>query len=209
MKLCMNLCTLAHVDLKAQLRACAAVGFTAVGLRLNKLEEYFAQGKNIGETRHLLESLKLFPLELNYFPDWIYANGVTQKEVIDRFRRFSHLSARLGCPLLILPTQCDGEHDDALAGENLLEMCRLPAETGTRVAFEFVPWSPIDTMKKAWDLLTAVDHPNGGLVLDSFHYFKGGSRFTDLKEVPIERILIVQMADALNDPRLQAEGLSS
>lgn len=33
------------------------------------------------------------------------------------------------------------------------------------------------------------NHPHGGLVLDSFHYVKGGSRLADLQEIPIEEVL--------------------
>lgn len=72
MKLCMNLSTLAHVDLETQLRICAQVGFGAVGLRLNKLEEHFALGKGVQNIKQLCQALTLFPLELNSFPDWIY-----------------------------------------------------------------------------------------------------------------------------------------
>ncbi|HQI76817.1 MAG TPA: sugar phosphate isomerase/epimerase [Candidatus Latescibacteria bacterium] len=198
MKLCLNLSTLAHADLETQVSVCAQVGFQAVGLRLNKLEEYFAQGKNVENVRAILNAYHLLPLELNYFSDWIYKRDKAQKEVLDRFKSFSGLGKELGCPILILPTQCDGDHDDYLARENFHEICRVASEAGTQAALEFVPWSSINTIRKAWDLVRAVDHPASGLVLDSFHYFKGGSCLADLKDVPIERILLVHLADALN-----------
>ncbi len=198
MKLCMNLSTLAHVDLETQLLICAQGGFGAVGLRLNKLEEYFSHGKTAQDVRQLCEALALLPLELNAFPDWIYRQGEAQKAAMDRLGRFSRLAAALGCPLLILPTQCDGAHDEALARENFAEACRVASQVNTRVALEFVPWSPIDTAKKAWDVVRYVNHPYGGLVLDSFHYVKGGSRLADLQEIPIEKVFLVHLADALD-----------
>jgi 4-hydroxyphenylpyruvate dioxygenase len=198
MKLCMNLSTLAHVDLETQLRICADVGFGAVGLRVNKLEEYFALGKSAEDVKRRCESLDLLPLELNYFPNWIYVRGAEQQATMDRFVQFSHLASVLGCPILILPTQCDGQHDEALARENFAELCRLASRVDVRVALEFVPWSPIDTAKKAWGVVRSVNHPCGGLVLDSFHYVKGGSRPADLQEIPIEKVFLVHLADALD-----------
>lgn len=198
MKLCMNLSTLAHVDLETQLQVCADVGFDAIGLRVKKLEEYFAFGKTAEDVRRRCESLGLLPLELNFFANWIYAQGAAQQAAMDRFVPFSHLASALGCPLLILPTQCDGQHDDGLARENFAEICRLASRVDVRVVLEFVPWSPVDTAKKAWDLVRYVNHPRGGLVLDSFHYVKGGSRLADLQEIPIEKVFLVHLADALD-----------
>lgn len=197
-KICLNLSTLGHLNYESQLKISSQVGFKAVGLRMNSLKEYLSSGHTLKEAKKLLEKNNLTPVEMNFFSDWLYAKDEAQKEVLEQFRVFSRISGTLGSPILIVTTQCKGDHDDHLARENFKEICRLAAEAKTMVALEFVPWSPVNTIQKAWKLVKSVDATNGGIALDSFHYFKGGSRKKDLSEVPIEKIFIVHLDDVIN-----------
>jgi 4-hydroxyphenylpyruvate dioxygenase len=132
---------------------------------------------------------------MNFFPDWIYTRSDAQEAMLERFKAFSQLSTSLGAECLNVSTQCDGIPDENLAKENFRELCRIAAADGATVGLEFVPWSPIDTVKKAWSIIGGVDHPCGGLVFDIFHYFKGGSQRGELKDVPLEKIFAVHLTD--------------
>ena len=60
---------------------------------------------------------------------------------------------------------------------------------------EFVPWSEVGNVKKAWEIIEQVNQPHGGLVLDCFHYFEGGSTLADLEKVPIEKVVMFHITD--------------
>ena len=197
-QLCFCLGTLGHLDYESQLKISKQAGWEAVGITIEGLEEYLAKGKTVEEAKALLEKNKLHPVEILAFREWVYTKGKAQMEMLDRFRHLSKISAKLGCSVLLATTRCQGSHDDALAIENFKEICRIAAEDGNRVGFEFLPHTPIDTVKKAWDIVNETRTPNGGIVLDSFHYLKGGSRLEDLKEVPIEKIFDVHIDDLKN-----------
>lgn len=198
LRICLNLSTVGHLDYESQLKTSAQGGFKAVGLRINRLEEYLASGHTIEEAKGLLERNELIPVEMNFFSDWIYARGKGQREILDRFRNFSEISGALGCHVIIATTQCEGDPDEVLAQENFKEICHLASESDVLVALEFLPWSPLNTIRKAWEIVNKVDHPKGGIALDTFHYFKGGSSQKDLWEVPIDKVFIVHLADVVD-----------
>ena len=84
---------------------------------------------------------------------------------------------------------------DALV-ESFSAICDKAAQNGWRVHLEFMPTSSIDSLATAWDIVKGADKPNGGLVFDLWHYFRGEPNDELLKTVPGERIYRVQVADA-------------
>jgi sugar phosphate isomerase/epimerase len=68
-----------------------------------------------------------------------------------------------------------------------------------QVALEFVPFSNIYGLEQALDLAELA--PNAGLVLDSWHVFRGGIALSDIAKLPANRVLCVQ----INDAKGQAE----
>jgi sugar phosphate isomerase/epimerase len=194
-QLCLSLNTLRNLDYESQLKVTAQAGWRAVGIPMDRLEEYLATGRSIEEAKALLESNDLCPVEILGFRYWIYTRGKDQIEMANLFRKFSRISRKLGGAILLASTRYIGSFDSSLARENFKEICRIAAEDGNRVGLEFLPFSPINTIKNAWSIVETTDPPNGGIVLDFFHFLKGGSHLTDLEEVPIEKIFDVHVDD--------------
>ena len=67
---------------------------------------------------------------------------------------------------------------------------------GARVHLEFIPFTIVRTLRIAWDLVRAADRPNGGLVFDTWHFFRGEPDFEVLAGIPGDRIFQVQLDDA-------------
>ena len=55
----------------------------------------------------------------------------------------------------------------------------------------------------------SADRPNGGLIVDVWHWARAGTTAADLDPVPADRIVSVQLCDVLEDPMepLRAESL--
>ena len=51
-------------------------------------------------------------------------------------------------------------------------LCDRAAEHGLLVHLEFLPWSRIPDLATAWQVVDAADRPNGGIMLDAWHYFR-------------------------------------
>jgi 4-hydroxyphenylpyruvate dioxygenase len=71
------------------------------------------------------------------------------------------------------------------------------AKRGFRVAFEALAWGRhINDYRDAWEVVRRADHPNVGLVLDSFHTFARKTEIKSMRSIPGDRIFLVQLADA-------------
>jgi sugar phosphate isomerase/epimerase len=75
-------------------------------------------------------------------------------------------------------------------------LCDRAAGFGARVHLEFIPFTIVRTLRTAWDLVRAADRPNGGLVFDTWHFFRGEPEFEVLAGIPGDRIFCVQLDDA-------------
>jgi sugar phosphate isomerase/epimerase len=196
-KTCLNLSLLAHLDFETQLSDAARAGFKTVGLRMNTLQDYLAAGNTLDQAKQLIIKYGLDPLEMNFFSMWIYANQVKQPEVFAEFREFASVAHQIGSQILVCtPGYLDeATKDMGSAVENYQELCKIAAEYNLIVGLEFVPWCPVGNVKKAWDIIERANQPNGGLVLDCFHYFEGDSSLADLEKVPIEKVIMFHIMD--------------
>ncbi len=80
-------------------------------------------------------------------------------------------------------------------------LCDRAAGFGARVHLEFIPFTIVRTLRIAWDLVRAADRPNGGMVFDTWHFFRGEPEFEVLAGIPGDRIFCVQLDDAPAVPR--------
>jgi len=84
--------------------------------------------------------------------------------------------------------------------EAFAALCDRAAESGMRVHLEFTPWSGIADLATAWDVVRLADRRNGGLVFDTWHYFRGRRDDALLASIPGEKIFVVQVNDAAAEP---------
>jgi sugar phosphate isomerase/epimerase len=79
--------------------------------------------------------------------------------------------------------------------------CERAADLGAQVQFEFMPISAVADLSAAWAIVRTADRPNGGVMFDTWHFFRSGGDFAALEEVPGERIFAVQVSDAAAEVR--------
>ena len=76
------------------------------------------------------------------------------------------------------------------------DLCRRAAEHGLLVQLEFLSWSRIPDLEAAWQIVRDADQPNGGVTIDSWHYFRSGSDEGSLEAIPGSSVAGVQLSDA-------------
>jgi sugar phosphate isomerase/epimerase len=79
-------------------------------------------------------------------------------------------------------------------------LCRRAADHGLLVHLEFLPWSKIPDLSTAWEIVLGAGEVNGGIALDTWHYFRGSPDHDLLRSLPADRILAVQLSDAPQEP---------
>jgi len=118
-----------------------------------------------------------------------------------RFARFSVDEALQMCEVLgivsmtAIASSTSAVGTDEL-GERFGALCDRAADIGALVHLEFIPMTPITDVATAWKIVGDADRPNGGILFDTWHFFRGSADFDALEAVPGERILAVQVDDA-------------
>jgi len=80
-------------------------------------------------------------------------------------------------------------------------VCDRAADFGAQVHLEFMPFTVVRNLQIAWDIVRGADRPNGGLVFDTWHFFRGDPDFDVLAGIPGDRIFCVQLDDAAAVPQ--------
>jgi 4-hydroxyphenylpyruvate dioxygenase len=81
--------------------------------------------------------------------------------------------------------------------DQLGALARAAEAAGVIAGYEALAWGKhVKTYRHAWKLVNAVNHPNLGLVLDSFHTLSLNDTVDGIADIPGERIAFVQIADA-------------
>jgi sugar phosphate isomerase/epimerase len=86
------------------------------------------------------------------------------------------------------------------AAESFAHACDLAAEHGVLVHLEFLPWAGIPDLITGYEIVRRAGCGNGGLLIDSWHFFRSGSTFEELRKVPGHRVLGIQLDDAPAKP---------
>src|SRR5690606_24053028 len=117
----------------------------------------------------------------------------------DRAERKFDLMQELGTDLMLV---CSNVSPLALGGvdraaTDLRELGERAAQRGLRVGYEALAWGRhINDHRDAWEIVRRADHPNIGLILDSFHTLARRIDVETIRAIPGDRIFIVQLADA-------------
>ena len=97
----------------------------------------------------------------------------------------------------------DSLDDPQRAADDLAELGDLAHRRGLRIGFEALAWSRwTNTIDAAWRLVRAANRANVGLVVDTFHILALATPIERVAEIPMDRVALVQIADAYMVPGL-------
>jgi sugar phosphate isomerase/epimerase len=83
---------------------------------------------------------------------------------------------------------------------SLAAVCERAESCGLRVNIEFIPFLGIPDLATAWQAVRMSGAPNAGIVLDTWHFFRGNPDHALLATIPGARIGAVQVSDGRREP---------
>jgi sugar phosphate isomerase/epimerase len=195
--------------LAEKMRVMKDVGFDGTGTAWWDLVAYYQERGHPGQLRTLSEELA-FPLTAYGFvcEGWAFGSGKAQQNALLLGRYSLDLAHAAGCrsPYLLGPFDSGEPRQAARA---FRELCQYAAELGLTLALEFAGvGAQVSNLNAAGELLEMAGAPNGGVAIDSYHFFAGRSTLKDLEAFPAERIQVVHLADGpadLTDPALELD----
>lgn len=182
--------------LEDKLRAAAEAGFTAVEIFDT---DFLASNRTAADVRTLLDELGLDCVLYQPFRD---LEGMPEPQRTRAFARIEQkfqVMQALRCDKILLCTNCSplASPDEDRIIADLRELGDLAARYGVTVGYEALAWARhIFDHRDAWRIVAAVDHPNIGLLLDSFHSLARGIPVDSLRMIDPAKIVFVQLADA-------------
>jgi sugar phosphate isomerase/epimerase len=78
--------------------------------------------------------------------------------------------------------------------------CELAAAHGLELGLEFLPWSAIDTLPSALEVVESAGCANGKLVIDSWHWARSGSSLDGFDRLSPDQVVLIQLNDAPATP---------
>ncbi len=102
-------------------------------------------------------------------------------------------AAMLGACCLLTTGQ---DSNTARLAENFAALCALAAPLGITVDLEFMPWTEVNSLASAAEVLRKSGCGNGGLLVDSLHFNRTRTRLDSLASVPREWLHFAQLCDA-------------
>ena len=106
------------------------------------------------------------------------------------------IASNLGAvALTALSTFQPGINLDAVA-QSFGDLCDRASEFGASVHLEFMPGTAVSDLPAALAVIQSADRVNGGILVDTFHFFRGNPDMDALARVPGERVFAVQVSDA-------------
>jgi 4-hydroxyphenylpyruvate dioxygenase len=179
-----------------KLKAAADAGYDGVEIFENDLTYFDGSPEGV---RALAASLGLQIIALQPFRDFEGLPEPLRGRAFDRARRKLELMERLGTSLLLVCSSIspDAIDDMGRVAADLHDLGELARAHGVTVGFEALCWGRhINDYRQAWEAVRRADHPNVGLILDTFHALARKCPIEPIADIPPERIVLVQTADA-------------
>lgn len=183
-------------DLTEKLEAAAAAGFKSIEIFENDLLTF--NGTN-EEIRKRMVDLGLHPIAFQPFRDFEGWDEVRRERALGRAARKFDTMAELGCDLLMVCSNVSPEAQGGLdrAADDFRRLGEIARSRGMRVAYEALAWGRhVNDYRDSWEVVRRADHPNVGVVLDSFHICAKRTDLRPIRSIPGDRIFLVQIADA-------------
>jgi|ERR1041385_2371064 2-keto-myo-inositol isomerase len=207
MKLSFNGATTMRADLPTDIRAAAAAGFDYVEIWAAKLRK-FLQENSATDLKALFAENGIKPLSINSIEHVTFRSPEAYAQIRAECEELSSIAQAIGCPYIVvvpgkLPTGGLSSYEVIEESEVVLrELASIGERHGVALAFEFLgqPDCSVQTLELAHEIVVKVNRRNIGLVLDSFHFYTGGSTIKMIDALDPKRLFIFHIDDAENLP---------
>jgi 2-keto-myo-inositol isomerase len=212
MKLSLNGATTMRANLETDLSAAQAAGFDYVEIWAAKLREYL-KSHTTSDLKQLFVSHTLEPLSINSIEHITFRDASAYELIKRECEELCRIASEIDCPYVVvvpgrLPAQAVKR--DEIISESvrvLNELADIAAKYDVSLAFEFLGQSDcsVSTLGLAHDIVKTLGRENVGLVIDSFHYYAGGSTIDMVLSLDPKLLYIFHLNDAEDLPREQLE----
>lgn len=228
LKLALNGATTMRVDLATDILAASAARFDCLEIWAAKLK-MFLKTNTTADLKRLFDEQSLEPYSINSIEHVTFRDADRHNQLLTECEELCSLAAEINCPYVVIVPSPVGKGSGAggqgpgvgakeLIGvgreEVIEESVRVLTEIGgiaerhgVGLAFEFLgqPDCSVPTLALADEIVRQVARENVGLVIDSFHFYAGGSTIESIEALDPETLFIFHINDAEDRAREELE----
>jgi 2-keto-myo-inositol isomerase len=212
MRIALNGATTMRADLATDFQVAKAAGFDCLEIWAAKLRT-FLHHRTTRELNDLIAETGVPPLSINSIEHVTFRDSAAYDSIKVECAELSHVAAAIDCPFIVVvpgPLPASGATREQVVDESvrvLTELGEIAARHEVSLAFEFLgqPDCSVPTLDLAHEIVRATGRKNLGLVIDSFHFYAGGSTIEMLEAVDPQLIYVFHINDAEDLPRQQLE----
>lgn len=211
MKLALNGATTMRADLATDIRAASAARFDCLEIWASKLRNYL-KSHSPAELKALLTGHAVEPYSINSIERITFRDASGHARLLSECEELCRVAAEINCPyIVVVPSPLpEGKSRADVIDESarvLDELGRIAERYGVALAFEFLGQTDcsVQTLPQAAEIAGRVGRDNVGLVIDSFHFYAGGSKVESIDALDARKLFIFHINDAEDLPLEQLE----
>lgn len=190
-------------NLEEEIPTLAKHGFEGVEIRYQKLDSYLKNHTPL-DLKHLMEGNEIKVVSIGSFTLPVFFSS---KQMEEKFEQGLEIAKTVSCPIVqfrapIPPYEMDREKAYYLAGYRIKKFVEQAHKAQIKLAIE--PEGPHPFVAGPYDALKIIEivaEPNFGLVVDTYLYYKSYVNSISIKNVPLEKVFLLHVADCENMAR--------
>ena len=210
MQLAINGATTMTADLETDISSAAAAGFELVELRSNKLYEHL-KTHTVEDLKRLLDENNIKVLSINTLEHITWRSDEDRAAILDECRTLAEIAAAIECPyILSVPGALrqgpkTDEETIAQSVAILNELADIAEPFGVKIGFEFLGEAnnSVQTLDLGSKIVDQVRRESVGNVIDTYHFYAGGSSFEALEYLDPKKLFIFHINDAEDLPKAE------
>ncbi|WP_171816813.1 sugar phosphate isomerase/epimerase family protein [Thermotoga caldifontis] len=198
MKFAFNGATTMGANLAEDIVCAKKAGFEMLEIWKSKLFDTI-ESDGVEAVKELFEQNALKPVTINSIEQATFSN---REEKFKECERLCELANTLNVEaIVVVPGFVRERLDEGTvvkeSVEVLKQMARIAGRFKVKLGFEFLgfPDCSVNTLVLAWKIVEQVGEDNVDLIIDTCHFFAGGSKLEDLERIDASKIVIVHVND--------------
>ena len=180
--------------LEQRVAAAHAAGCSHISVGFNDVRAAQEQGLDAATLGRQLRDRGL-GLVLDGITTWAPGSTLPKRNLVTAEEGMA-IAAQLGARSINAVAIGRGPWSLPAMAERFAALCDEAMAFGASVHIEFAPESGVPNLTAAWELVERADRPNGGVLFDTWHFYRSHSDFELLRKIPADRMLAIQVSDA-------------
>jgi sugar phosphate isomerase/epimerase len=185
------------VGIDERIRAVASAGFSGFGIGLDDLH-VIRRSIGFPRLRRMLDDAGIVWLQLGTLTNWWTDDDRRAASDADRGALLEAAATLRAAHVIVSADVSPSATTPDAMTEDWIKLAVQAESVGSALVLEPVPWSNLPTVERASRWVHEAGHPNGGLLIDAMHAFRGGSTLSSLRDgVDPKTVFAVELSDGL------------